>query len=1207
VKTPHVSSLVEGFFAAEKPEGKGVGHDKGHGESPFARVLAESHGAGTGAGRGATNESSNGSAKQKSRREAAATAPAVKSEAATAVGQGAGDETGAQGFEAAGVAAPATEVSTGAAPLASGVAVTGDDGQGGSAGRDAKAASVHGGEAAAVASPILASAEPVAASAAAGEQPQAPDGQQHSSEGARLAGQSATLRQRAKSAAAAKATNIEGTREPAKSSESARAFEQAAEAKNPGDASGERESAVGVASVAAGEGEREGQVDAIEAGRARSALAEKISAAPSNVAAEAPALDVVAGAKSAGESSRGRSAQTIAGGAPIAANTTTTLPVSAPVRDRGSVPAGAQVVDRTKESIPDLAPAPVRARDARADVAKYIGTAAANATTSTARPVVAEPATVAGRGLRGDGAQASTSSAGGAIKFVERVVPAPRPADSSAAVAGRTTVKTESSAQASSSAARPGLVEPAAKGATKAEVKSEATAAVKSDAKVVVKTDVKPGAKGDDATDLVEPDLVVASEGQAGAGDFGDVAEHVATAEGKEANGGSREVGQLAGGKGGSAPAAAAAAKRAPVPTPSTPAPLSTTDRSTANIVAEDNGADASPGTTAETAAAAAGESARGEAARSSAAADATHVMAARAPGQPAPATPAPATKAPVAAEPASASSKPRAATPVIASDDERAAVASAPQAPAHPAGHDGIVVSGGDSSGVAAGKRAATSVSSTLTPSAPAPNTTLSAPPGNESAVAPPSVAPSVASSDRRSDATAAVGKAVDAKPVASTTAAAAAIPTARVATPVAASPIAPAPATTSAPAKAAPIERQASAVSTAEKSAHGQDGSAGQAPVAAAMVRPDVAQPGLTQPSGPARATGRLPSHAIITSSRDADPANGRDDQSQESQASRDRRIAAPSAAAQVSASAAAESGNASGSSAREQARSDAGAEARMPRPAPRGPAADFKVVRDAEDAADGGPAPLTARKPAGHPGADAATAGANPFALVPPIVPVHATTPEHQRIAGSRGEGGAKDVAGVAGVQTDAPAEGSPKARHEADRSALPAPAQQPTFEPPPPAPAPTFTARAETAPVAPPMPSAAAEIVNQVNEDPALSVAVLSHAAHLSIEGDNGRNLELHVRLRPEGADIRAAGDLAPMMQARANELSMALAAQGVTLGRFELGDGDRRNGRDDAEAAEEAHDRSVAPRRPGRKSSESDSVARVSDGRIHVKA
>ena len=129
------------------------------------------------------------------------------------------------------------------------------------------------------------------------------------------------------------------------------------------------------------------------------------------------------------------------------------------------------------------------------------------------------------------------------------------------------------------------------------------------------------------------------------------------------------------------------------------------------------------------------------------------------------------------------------------------------------------------------------------------------------------------------------------------------------------------------------------------------------------------------------------------------------------------------------------------------------------------------------------------------------------------------------------------------------------------------------------------------------------------LGMVPDDPALNLAILTRAAHLSLEGQDGRSLELHVRLLPEGAEIRANGELASQLHARASDLSSALAAEGVTLNRFELGQDSRhqapRDSRPDVDDGE--FYRPNSQRAAINRASSTDSVVRTSDGRIHVKA
>ena len=50
-----------------------------------------------------------------------------------------------------------------------------------------------------------------------------------------------------------------------------------------------------------------------------------------------------------------------------------------------------------------------------------------------------------------------------------------------------------------------------------------------------------------------------------------------------------------------------------------------------------------------------------------------------------------------------------------------------------------------------------------------------------------------------------------------------------------------------------------------------------------------------------------------------------------------------------------------------------------------------------------------------------------------------------------------------------------------------------------------------------PAAPPLPPGAAPLLDQAALDPGLNVAVMSQAAHMTITNDDGRALELHLRL------------------------------------------------------------------------------------------
>jgi hypothetical protein len=142
-----------------------------------------------------------------------------------------------------------------------------------------------------------------------------------------------------------------------------------------------------------------------------------------------------------------------------------------------------------------------------------------------------------------------------------------------------------------------------------------------------------------------------------------------------------------------------------------------------------------------------------------------------------------------------------------------------------------------------------------------------------------------------------------------------------------------------------------------------------------------------------------------------------------------------------------------------------------------------------------------------------------------------------------------------------------------------------------------------------PAAPSLPPAATPLLDQAALDPGLNVAVMSRAAHMTITNDDGRALELHLRLSPEGADIRASGNLAPMVQARVAELGMALASQGLTLGSFEMGrDGSGHPSRDSEEERDSAHGEDAPSGRRAVRANSPTGTGSVTNvaGRIHVK-
>ena len=75
-----------------------------------------------------------------------------------------------------------------------------------------------------------------------------------------------------------------------------------------------------------------------------------------------------------------------------------------------------------------------------------------------------------------------------------------------------------------------------------------------------------------------------------------------------------------------------------------------------------------------------------------------------------------------------------------------------------------------------------------------------------------------------------------------------------------------------------------------------------------------------------------------------------------------------------------------------------------------------------------------------------------------------------------------------------------------------------------------------------------------LVDRAIDDPGLSVAVMPHAAHMSITSTTG-DLALHVRVRDGSADVHVSGSMAPLFDSKAPEVRTVLAGEGLNLGSF----------------------------------------------------
>jgi hypothetical protein len=130
----------------------------------------------------------------------------------------------------------------------------------------------------------------------------------------------------------------------------------------------------------------------------------------------------------------------------------------------------------------------------------------------------------------------------------------------------------------------------------------------------------------------------------------------------------------------------------------------------------------------------------------------------------------------------------------------------------------------------------------------------------------------------------------------------------------------------------------------------------------------------------------------------------------------------------------------------------------------------------------------------------------------------------------------------------------------------------------------------------------LPAHAAPLAEQAVRDSGLSMTVLPHSAHMAIESADG-DLALHMRVRHGSAEITVGGSMAPLFEARAPEARVALAGEGLALGRFDLG---QQGHGQQGQPAPEAPEHSPEPPAPYRHQSAPSDPA-PTDGRIHVTA
>ena len=153
---------------------------------------------------------------------------------------------------------------------------------------------------------------------------------------------------------------------------------------------------------------------------------------------------------------------------------------------------------------------------------------------------------------------------------------------------------------------------------------------------------------------------------------------------------------------------------------------------------------------------------------------------------------------------------------------------------------------------------------------------------------------------------------------------------------------------------------------------------------------------------------------------------------------------------------------------------------------------------------------------------------------------------------------------------------------------------------------PVPAPTASTPTSAPPTEPRaathLPAHAASLAAQVTRDDGLSVTVLPHAAHMSIESADG-DLALHLRVRQGNAEISLGGSMAHLFATRAPEARAALASEGLALGRFDSGQQDGGQPGQPAPETPEFSGETPASYRP----TQGSPLPAPTEGRIHVTA
>ncbi len=216
---------------------------------------------------------------------------------------------------------------------------------------------------------------------------------------------------------------------------------------------------------------------------------------------------------------------------------------------------------------------------------------------------------------------------------------------------------------------------------------------------------------------------------------------------------------------------------------------------------------------------------------------------------------------------------------------------------------------------------------------------------------------------------------------------------------------------------------------------------------------------------------------------------------------------------------------------------------------------------------------------------------------FTMQPPVTPQQ----EPQNTKGASQTRAAANTAVKQAIAAQAAAERSTHndLQAPAAKAALPAAATRPTTElrtPLPPLPS-------LLTPL-PPMPQLARMLPPSAIEDPSLRVALHAHVARMLVDTGDGSALAVEVKVKDGVADLRADGEAAKMLHAREGELRLALAGEGISLGRLDVSADGSRSGGSQREQPHDTPGRYETPRPP--QSTHEPGPSRPA-GRMHVKA